>query len=62
MSFIVKIRRHEHIFMGFSMRPLRIIHTPADYVRNDLVVAGIPNADLMFEFTLYVSPFGTDLY
>jgi hypothetical protein len=45
--------------MGFRMhpllRPLRIIHTPADDVRDGPAVAGVPNAAILFEFTLRIS-------
>jgi hypothetical protein len=45
-------------------RPLRIIHTPADDVRDDPAVAGVANATGMQPFCLkshYASPLGTHL-
>jgi hypothetical protein len=35
-------------------RPLRIIHTPADDVRDVPAVAGVANAAILFEITLRI--------
>jgi hypothetical protein len=37
--------------------PLRIIHTPADDIRDVPAVSGVANAAILFEITLYASPF-----
>jgi hypothetical protein len=35
-------------------RPLHIIHTPADDVRDVLAVSGVANAAILFEITLRI--------